>query len=74
MDIIVSLIFPSGLLLFLKMHRFLSFHIDHMIIPGVSIQQRFTSSFSLFFPDIDGFNNVTLDLVGLAEDTCRLVP
>jgi hypothetical protein len=47
MEIIVSLIFPSGQLWFLKMRRFLSFHIAHMIIPGMRVQQRFTSSCSL---------------------------
>jgi hypothetical protein len=47
MEIIVSLIFPSGQLWFLKMPQFLSFHIAHMIIPRMRVQQRFTSSFSL---------------------------
>jgi hypothetical protein len=49
MEVIVSLIFPSGQLWFLKMRLFLSFHVNHMIIPGVRIQQRFTSAWSLYF-------------------------
>jgi len=48
-EIIVSLIFPTIQLWFLKMHWFLSFHISHMIIPRMRVQQRFTSSFSLYF-------------------------